>query len=78
VIGVVFLVLDAVRGVELAAPLTAAVALVYLFLWYRLPSVATDREDDEEEELDEGEASPTGESVSTNPATATAARGFRE
>lgn len=40
VIGVVFLVLDAVRGVALAAPLTAVVASVYVLLWYRLPSRA--------------------------------------
>jgi O-antigen/teichoic acid export membrane protein len=37
VIGSVFLVLDAVRGVALAAPLTAVVALLYVLLWYRLP-----------------------------------------
>lgn len=78
-IGGVFLVLDAVRGVVLAAPATFAVALLYFFLWYRLPtSAARDGEGDEEEEeeLGEGEESPNGDPA--NSAATTVARGSRE
>jgi hypothetical protein len=88
VIGVVFLVLDAVRGVVLAAPLTVAVALVYVLLWYRLPnSVRKDAEDDEAADDDEGlaedEESPDGDPSERDPVTtpritAPGARGFRE
>jgi len=35
--GVVFLLLDVLVGLAVACPLTAAVAAVYVLLWYRLP-----------------------------------------
>lgn len=39
--GVVFLLLDVVQGIALAAPTTVVVVLVYYELWYRRPRLAT-------------------------------------
>jgi hypothetical protein len=65
VIGVVFLVLDAVRGVALAAPLTAVVACVYLLLWYRLPK-SVENSPDSDGSPDPG--APDGASLSARGA----------
>ena len=48
--GVVFLVLDVLKGIALALPLTVAVVLVYCLLWYLMPRLVysdTDRPDNE-------------------------------
>ncbi|MGH3416884.1 MAG: DUF6328 family protein [Actinocrinis sp.] len=38
--GVVFLLLDVIQGIALAAPMTVVVVLVYVELWYRRPRLA--------------------------------------
>jgi len=37
--GVVFLVLDVLKGIALALPLTIAVVIVYCLLWYLMPNL---------------------------------------